>query len=128
MDLPVYTNSLNGSSVTCDQWRDFPYAYFPITNIVRIYIYFMRFRIVTKTSSPYLCHGLSVCLSHMYQCGHHWMDFREIWYWGLLKILVELQICYNLAQISGTWRPKCFSYFANDMSLIGDNSVTTQNY
>ena len=38
MDLPVYTNSLDDSSVTCDQWRVVPYAYFPITNIVSVYI------------------------------------------------------------------------------------------
>ena len=85
-----------------------PYTYFAVTYFVSIYIYFMRFRIVAKTSSPYLSHVLSVHLNHVYQRGYHWMDFREIWYWGLLKSVKGLQICFNLAHLSGTWRSKVF--------------------
>jgi hypothetical protein len=64
----------------------FLYAYFAITNTVSIYIYLMRFRIVAKTSSRYLSHGLCVRLNHTYQRVYHRMDFREIRYWELLKI------------------------------------------
>jgi hypothetical protein len=54
----------------------------------------------------------SVCLSvRVYQRISHWTDFREIWYWGLLRKSVEkLQICLksdnNIGQF--TWRRKYY--------------------
>jgi len=52
----------------------------------------------------------SVCLSVcLYQHGSHWTDFREIWYWGLLRKPAEtLQISLQLDKNIGyfTWRPQ----------------------
>jgi hypothetical protein len=89
----------------------FPCAHFAITNIVSIYIYFMRVRIVEKMSSPYLSHCLSVRLNHMYQRSYHWMDFREIWYWGLLKICREIPNLLQAGTNIGHMKTWVFSIF-----------------
>ena len=46
---------------------------------------------------------------HLYQRGSHWTDFREIWYWPLLRKSVEkFQILYKSDQNIRhfTWRRK----------------------
>jgi len=40
----------------------------------------------------------SLCV-RMYDRGSHWTDFREIWYWALLRKLVEkVQIWVKIGQ------------------------------
>ena len=64
------------------------------------------FRCVHKIakSDYYLCH---VCPSvHMEQCGSHWMDFHEIWYWRIFrKSGKKIQVSLILDKNNGyfTW-------------------------
>jgi hypothetical protein len=55
---------------------------------------------------PYPSICPSVCV---YECSCHWMDFREIWYWGCLwKSVEKTEILLKLDKSIGdlTWRPK----------------------
>ena len=49
----------------------------------------------------------------IYQCGFHWTDLLEIWYWRLSRISVQRsQILFKLDRNVGhfTGRPKCVSH------------------
>jgi hypothetical protein len=117
MDLLLYANSLEDSSITHDQWRVYPYAHIAITNIVRIYVYFMRVRIVAKTASSYLSHCLSVCLSACISAATTGWMFVKFDIGDFLKSVKKLQICQNMTQISGTLHegPTVFHIFASDI-------------
>jgi hypothetical protein len=44
----------------------------------------------------------SSCLSaHMYQHGYHWMDFLDIWYWGLYENVKKIKIWLKLGRNIG---------------------------